>query len=157
MENIKTKKVVLVHGEGFGAWCWYKNIALLEESGLVPVAVDLTGSGIDLTDINNVATLTEYSKPLIDFLEKLAEDEKVEIVENHIAIIVSSCVICLPEQVVSVCLQVILVGHSSGGACISYALEHFAEKISKAVYVCATMISDGQRAFDVFAEEVVMK
>ncbi|KAL0282841.1 UNVERIFIED_CONTAM: putative methylesterase 14, chloroplastic [Sesamum angustifolium] len=78
-----------------------------------------------LSDINNVATLTEYSKPLIDFLEKLAEDEKV-----------------------------ILVGHSSGGACISYALEHFPDKISKAVYVCATMISDGQRAFDVFAEEL---
>ncbi|KAL0365791.1 UNVERIFIED_CONTAM: putative methylesterase 12, chloroplastic [Sesamum radiatum] len=125
LENIKTKKFVLVHGEGFGAWCWYKNIALLEESGLVPIAVDLTGSGIDLTDTNNVATLTEYSKPLIDFLEKLAEDEKV-----------------------------ILVGHSSGGACVSYALEHFPEKISKAVYVCATMISDGQRAFDVFAEEL---
>ncbi|KAL0369167.1 UNVERIFIED_CONTAM: putative methylesterase 12, chloroplastic [Sesamum calycinum] len=106
LENIKTKKFVLVHGEGFGAWCWYKNIALLEESGLVPIAVDLTGSGIDLTDINNVATLTEYSKPLIDFLEKLAEDEKV-----------------------------ILVGHSSGGACISYALEHFPDKISKAVYL----------------------
>ncbi|KAK4433605.1 putative methylesterase 12, chloroplastic [Sesamum alatum] len=125
LENIKTKKFVLVHGEGFGAWCWYKNIALLEESGLVPIALDLTGSGFDLTDINNVATLGEYSKPLIDFLEKLPEDEKV-----------------------------ILVGHSSGGACISYALEHFAEKISKAVYVCGTMICDGQRAFDVFAEEL---
>lgn len=77
LENIKTKKVVLVHGEGFGAWCWYKNIALLEESGLVPIALDLTGSGIDLTDINKVTTLAEYSKPLIEFLQKLQEDEKV--------------------------------------------------------------------------------
>ncbi|KAG8378499.1 hypothetical protein BUALT_Bualt08G0143500 [Buddleja alternifolia] len=125
LENIKTKKFVLVHGEGFGAWCWYKTIALLEETGLHPVALDLTGSGIDLTDTNNVATLAEYSKPLIDFLEKLPEDEKV-----------------------------ILVGHSSGGACISYALELLPEKISKAVYLCATMISDGQRPFDVFAEEL---
>jgi alpha-beta hydrolase superfamily lysophospholipase len=51
-------------------------------------------------------------------------------------------------------LQVILVGHSSGGACISYALEHFPQKISKAIFLCATMVSNGQRPFDVFAEEV---
>ncbi|KAL0314098.1 UNVERIFIED_CONTAM: putative methylesterase 12, chloroplastic [Sesamum angustifolium] len=125
LENIKTKKFVLVHGEGFGAWCWYKSIALLEETGLQPVALDLMGSGIDITDTNSVTTLAEYSKPLIDFLEKLPEDDKV-----------------------------ILVGHSSGGACISYALEHLPHKISKAVYLCATMISDGQRPFDVFAEEL---
>lgn len=53
-----------------------------------------------------------------------------------------------------VLLQVILVGHSSGGACISYALEHFPQKISKAIFICATMVSNGQRPFDVFAEEV---
>ncbi|XP_073020712.1 putative methylesterase 12, chloroplastic [Primulina eburnea] len=125
LENLKTKKFVLVHGEGFGAWCWYKSIALLEESGLLPTALDLTGSGIDLTDTNKVSTLAEYSKPLIDFLQKLSEDDKV-----------------------------ILVGHSSGGACISYALEQLPEKISKAIYICATMVSDGQRPFDVFAEEL---
>lgn len=51
-------------------------------------------------------------------------------------------------------MQVILVGHSSGGACLSYALEHFPEKISKAIFLCATMVSNGQRPFDVFAEEV---
>ncbi|GER27567.1 methyl esterase 12 [Striga asiatica] len=125
LENIKTKKFVLVHGEGFGAWCWYKTIALLEENGLLPIAFDLTGSGIDLTDTKNVTTMAEYSKPLIDYLEKLPEDEKV-----------------------------ILVGHSTGGACISYALNHFPDKISKAVYLCGTMVSDGQRPFDVFAEEL---
>ncbi|EYU22770.1 hypothetical protein ABFS82_03G118600 [Erythranthe guttata] len=125
LENIKTKKFVLVHGEGFGAWCWYKSIALLEESGLLPIALDLSGSGIDLTDIKDVNTLADYSKPLVDFLQKLPEDDKV-----------------------------ILVGHSSGGACVSYALEHFPEKISKAVYLCATMVSDGQKPFDVFAEEL---
>ncbi|XP_049411052.1 putative methylesterase 12, chloroplastic [Solanum stenotomum] len=125
LENIKTKKIVLIHGEGFGAWCWYKTIALLEETGLVPTALDLTGSGIDLTNTNNVASLEAYSKPLIDYLENLPEDEKV-----------------------------ILVGHSAGGACVSYALEHFPTKIAKAVFLCATMISDGQRPFDVFAEEL---
>ncbi|CAN1309995.1 Putative methylesterase 14, chloroplastic [Linum perenne] len=125
LENIKIKKFVLVHGEGFGAWCWYKTIAQLEEVGLVPVALDLTGSGIDTTDTNCITTLAEYSKPLITYLENLPEDEKV-----------------------------ILVGHSTGGACVSYALELLPEKISKAIFVGATMVSDGQRPFDVFAEEV---
>lgn len=77
MENLKTKKIVLIHGEGFGAWCWYKTIALLEESKLLPVALDLTGSGIDLTDINSITTLLDYSKPLIEYLQNLPEDEKV--------------------------------------------------------------------------------
>lgn len=125
LENVKTKKFVLVHGEGFGAWSWYKTIALLEEVGLTPTALDLRGSGIDQTDTNSVTTLADYSKPLTDYLENLPEDEKA-----------------------------ILVGHSSGGASVSYALEHFSQKISKAVFLCATMVSDGQRPFDVFAEEL---
>ncbi|XP_062098154.1 putative methylesterase 12, chloroplastic [Humulus lupulus] len=125
LENLKAKKFVLIHGEGFGAWCWYKTISLLEETGLVPTAFDLTGSGIELTDTNAVCSLAEYSKPLINFLQNLPEDEKV-----------------------------ILVGHSSGGACVSYAMEHFPQKISKAIFLCATMVSNGQRPFDVFAEEL---
>ncbi|XP_076919358.1 putative methylesterase 12, chloroplastic [Bidens hawaiensis] len=125
LENLETKEIVLIHGEGFGAWCWYKTIALLEESGLIPTALDLTGSGIDLKDTNNVTTLEEYSKPIIDYLQNLPEDDKV-----------------------------ILVGHSSGGACVSYALEHFQQKISKAVFLCGTMVSDGQKPFDVFAEQL---
>ena len=50
--------------------------------------------------------------------------------------------------------QVILVGHSCGGASISYALELSPKKVSKAVFVSATMVPDGQRPFDVFSEEV---
>ncbi|KAM5574922.1 putative methylesterase 12, chloroplastic [Rosa sericea] len=125
LDNITTKKFILIHGEGFGAWCWYKTITLLEEVGLLPTTFDLKGSGIDLTDSNSVTTLAEYSKPLIEYLQNLPEDEKV-----------------------------ILVGHSSGGACVSYALEHFPQKISKAIFICATMVSNDQRPFDVFAEEL---
>lgn len=78
LDNMKTKKFVLVHGEGFGAWCWYKSISLLEESGLLPVSLDLMGSGIDQTDTNTVTTLADYSKPLIDYLQKLPDGEKVK-------------------------------------------------------------------------------
>ncbi|KAL5220408.1 hypothetical protein ABZP36_025121 [Zizania latifolia] len=125
LENLETKKIVLVHGEGFGAWCWYKTISLLEEAGLDPVALDLTGSGIDNADTNSIATLADYSKPLIDYLNKLPENEKV-----------------------------ILVGHSCGGASVSYALQRYPQKISKAVFLTATMVKDGQRPFDVFSEEL---
>ncbi|GJN39877.1 hypothetical protein PR202_gb29025 [Eleusine coracana subsp. coracana] len=120
LENLETKKIVLVHGEGFGAWCWYKTISHLEEAGLDPVALDLTGSGIDHTDTNSIATLADYSKPLLDYLDKLPENEKV-----------------------------ILVGHSCGGASVSYALEHYPKKISKAVFLTATML----RSADVFLQE----
>ncbi|XP_009114775.1 putative methylesterase 14, chloroplastic [Brassica rapa] len=124
-ESLTVKKFVLVHGEGFGAWCWYKIVASLEESGLSPITVDLTGSGFNMTDTNTVSTLEDYSKPLIEYLENLPQEDKV-----------------------------ILVGHSTGGASISYALERFPEKISKAIFVCATMVSNGQRPFDVFSQEL---
>ncbi|XP_008803794.1 putative methylesterase 14, chloroplastic isoform X1 [Phoenix dactylifera] len=125
LENLETKKIVLVHGEGFGAWCWYKTISLLEEAGLHPVALDLTGSGIDHTDTNSITTLADYAKPLINYLQDLPENDKV-----------------------------ILVGHSCGGASISYALERFSKKITKAVFLSATMVLDGQRPFDVFSGEL---
>lgn len=125
LESLKGKRVVLIHGEGFGAWCWYKTIALLEDSGMVPVALDLSGSGIDTTDTNSVTTLEDYSKPLITYMENLPDDEKV-----------------------------ILVGHGCGGASVSYAMEHFPQKVSKAIFVCGTMVSSGHKPFDVFTEEL---
>ncbi|URE23939.1 Esterase [Musa troglodytarum] len=127
LENLETKKIILVHGEGFGAWCWYKTLSLLEEVGLIPIALDLKGSGIDLTDPNSVTTLENYSKPLTDYLHSLPDDEKV-----------------------------ILVGHSFGGASVSYALECYPKKISKAVFLSATMVLDGQKPFDVFSDKVFL-
>lgn len=47
-----------------------------------------------------------------------------------------------------------MVGHSCGGASVSFALECFPKKITKAIFLGATMVLDGQRPFDVFAEEV---
>ncbi|KAL4184022.1 hypothetical protein AMTRI_Chr11g101250 [Amborella trichopoda] len=126
LDNLETKKFVLVHGEGFGAWCWYKSISLLEEAGFHPIALDLSGSGIDHTDTNGITTLAEYASPLTNFLKSLPENEKV-----------------------------IVVGHSCAGACLSYALEHYPKKISKAIYLSATMVRHGQRPFDVFTDELI--
>jgi hypothetical protein len=54
-------------------------------------------------------------------------------------------------------MQVILVAHNIGGACISYAMECFPSKISKAIFVAASMILNGQRAFDVFVRQVLFQ
>ncbi|KAL3624072.1 putative methylesterase 11, chloroplastic [Castilleja foliolosa] len=125
LEDLETNHFVLVHGGGFGAWCWYKTIALLEEGGYKVTAVDLTGSGIHSFDTNSITSLSQYVKPLTDFLEKLTDGEKV-----------------------------ILVGHDFGGSCISYTMELFPSKISKAVFLAAAMLTSGQSALDMFSEKV---
>mgnify|MGYP000273498202 CR=1 FL=1 len=75
--NAEANQIVLVHGGGFGAWCWYKLIALLDEAGFVSNAVDLAGSGIESTDPNSIPSIEVYVQPLVNFLEKLPETEKV--------------------------------------------------------------------------------
>ncbi|KAF5480186.1 hypothetical protein F2P56_000952 [Juglans regia] len=124
LDDLETNHFVLVHGGGFGAWCWYKTIALLEEGGFKVSAIDLTGSGIHAYDTNNITSLSQYVKPLTDFLENLAEGEKV-----------------------------ILVGHDFGGACISHAMESFPSKISKAVFIAAAMLTNGQSTLDMFSKQ----
>lgn len=78
VDELETSHIVLVHGGGFGAWCWYKTIALLEECKFRVTAIDLTGSGIDLFNTNSIKSLSQYVSPLTDFLEKLADGEKVD-------------------------------------------------------------------------------
>ncbi|KAL0698892.1 hypothetical protein Bca4012_055014 [Brassica carinata] len=125
VEASETKRFVLVHGGGFGAWCWYRTITLLEKHGFQVDAVDLTGSGVSSTDTNNITSLAHYSKPLINFLESFKPSEKV-----------------------------ILVGHDFGGACMSYAMEMFPTKISKAVFISAAMLVNGQSTIDLFNQQL---
>ncbi|KAL0386080.1 UNVERIFIED_CONTAM: Pre-splicing factor ATP-dependent RNA helicase DEAH10, partial [Sesamum radiatum] len=120
----ESKHFVLVHGGGFGAWCWYKIIALLKEGECEVDAIDLTGSGANFCDINFITTLPQFAKPLTAFLANLADNK-----------------------------QVILVGHDLGGACISYAMELYPTKVSKAIFVAATMLNNGQSALDVFSQQ----
>ncbi|KAJ9147513.1 hypothetical protein P3X46_029666 [Hevea brasiliensis] len=124
LDELETNHFVLVHGGGFGAWCWYKTIALLEEGGFKVTAIDLTGSGVHSFDTNDITNLSQYVKPLTNFFEKLADGEKV-----------------------------ILVGHDFGGASISYAMELFPHKTSKAIFVAAAMLTNGQSTLDMFSQE----
>ncbi|XP_038887049.1 putative methylesterase 11, chloroplastic [Benincasa hispida] len=77
LDNLETNHFVLVHGGGFGAWYWYKTIALLEEAGYRATMIDLTGSGIHSFDPNSITDLSQYVQPLTDVLEKLPTGEKV--------------------------------------------------------------------------------
>lgn len=156
--NAETKQIVLVHGGGFGAWCWYKLLASFEEAGFSAHAIDLAGSGIDSTDPNRISSLELYVRPLILYLEKIPDTQKV-------CAVLSAFPLCCVFESCSVCcvllfkpndydMQVMLVGHDFGGACISYVMERFPQKIAKSVFVSATMVVNGQSAFDVFSPEV---
>ncbi|KAK4339257.1 hypothetical protein RND71_040719 [Anisodus tanguticus] len=123
--NLETNHIVLVHGGGFGAWCWYKTTTLLKETGFQVDAIDLTGSGAHSFDSNNITTLSEYVKPLTDFLENLPDGNKI-----------------------------ILVGHDIGGACVSYAMELHRSKVSKAVFIAAAMLKIGQSILDMFSMQL---
>lgn len=68
---------VLIHGIGGGAWCWYKLRCLLENCGYKVSCLDLKGSGVDLTDPNDVLTFNDYNQPLLHFLSSLTENDKV--------------------------------------------------------------------------------
>ncbi|XP_016435472.1 putative methylesterase 11, chloroplastic isoform X2 [Nicotiana tabacum] len=125
VESLKNKHFVLVHGGGFGAWCWYKTTTLLKESGYQVDAIDLTGSGAHFFDSNNITTLSQYVKPLTDFLENLDDNKKV-----------------------------ILVGHDIGGVCISYAMELYPSKVSAAIFVAASMLKNGQNILDMFSVQL---
>lgn len=46
------------------------------------------------------------------------------------------------------------MGHDFGGACISFAMELYSFKVSKAVFVAAAMLTSGQSALDIFSQKV---
>ncbi|KAJ9135598.1 hypothetical protein P3X46_032764 [Hevea brasiliensis] len=109
-QSLAIKHFVLIHGSCHGAWSWYKIVALLKSSGHNVTAVDLAASGIDLQQVSNLRSISDYHRPLMELMASLPAHEKV-----------------------------ILVGHSLGGLAISQAMERFPDKISVAVFVTALM------------------
>ncbi|CAN1343579.1 Methylesterase 10 [Linum perenne] len=109
LTQMKKQHLVLVHGTNHGAWCWYKLITRLKSAGHKVTALDLGGSGVNF---DQVSSIDDYVKLLIQFMAHLPEEERV-----------------------------ILVGHSYGGIPISLAMEKFPSKILVAVFVAAFMPS----------------
>lgn len=106
----KQHHFVLVHGACHGAWCWYKVVTRLRLDGHRVTALDMAAAGADPARLEEVASLSAYCRPLMEFMGALPPDETV-----------------------------VLVGHSMGGLCISLAMEKFPEKVAAAVFVAAFM------------------
>ncbi|PWA50354.1 methyl esterase 1 [Artemisia annua] len=104
------KHFVLVHGACHGAWSWFKLKPLLEAAGHRVSALDLSASGTNTKVIQEVATLSDYTMPLLDLMATIPKEEKV-----------------------------VLVGHSLGGMNIALAMEKFPEKVSVGVFLSAFM------------------
>ncbi|KAJ0230886.1 hypothetical protein HA466_0304270 [Hirschfeldia incana] len=110
-EKKKQKRFVLVHGVCHGAWCWYKIIPHLEAAGHSVVAVDLAASGISTVKVEEIQSLEDYSKPLLEVLSSIDDDDE----------------------------QVIIVAHSMGGIPSALAADIFPRKIACIVFLTATM------------------
>ncbi|CAA7033196.1 unnamed protein product [Microthlaspi erraticum] len=82
MEKKNRKQFVLVHAGCHGAWCWYKVKTHLEASGHCVTAVDLAASGINTTRVEEIRTLKDYAKPLLEIMSSLGSDEKVVLVAH---------------------------------------------------------------------------
>ncbi|KAL0872403.1 hypothetical protein Bca101_022108 [Brassica carinata] len=104
------KQYVLVHGGCHGAWCWYKVKPVLEASGHRVTVVDLTASGVNMSRVEEIQSLEDYTKPLLNVLESFGSDDKA-----------------------------ILVAHSLGGPSVGLAADMFPSKISVAVFVTSFM------------------
>lgn len=104
------KQYVLVHGGCHGAWCWYKVKPLLEQSGHRVTVLDLTASGVSMSRVEEIQTLEDYAKPLLEVLESFGSEDKV-----------------------------ILVAHSLGGIPVALAADMFPSKIFVAVFVTSFM------------------
>ncbi|KFK30342.1 hypothetical protein AALP_AA7G249100 [Arabis alpina] len=104
------KQFVLVHGGCHGAWCWYKVKPVLEASGHRVTVVELTASGVNMSRVEEIQSLEDYCKPLLEVLESFGSEDKV-----------------------------ILVAHSLGGISVALAADMFPSKISVAVFVTSFM------------------
>ncbi|KAM7516577.1 hypothetical protein LguiA_006160 [Lonicera macranthoides] len=104
------KHFVLVHGVCHGAWVYYKVKPRVEAAGHRFTAVNMAAAGVNEKKLEEVPSLYEYTKPLLDVLAAIPENEKV-----------------------------ILVGHSGGGMSAALGMEKYPEKISVGVFLNAIM------------------
>jgi len=115
MDCTRAVHFVLVHGSQHGAWCWYKIVELLEKDGHRVSTIDLMSAGTSPVTADSITSFEEYNQPLMHFLAKLPQTEKI-----------------------------VLVGHSLGGISVASGSEDFPHLIAVAVYLCAFMFRGGE-------------
>ncbi|XP_027096256.1 methylesterase 10-like [Coffea arabica] len=125
MERSTKNHFVLVHGICHGGWSWCKLVTLLKLAGHQVTALDLGACGVHPKRIEEIASMSDYVKPLMDFMASLPDEERFA-----------------------------LVGHSYGCLCISLAMQSFPQKISAAVFASASLAHFKEPPV-VFIQEVV--
>ncbi|KAK8951447.1 Polyneuridine-aldehyde esterase [Platanthera zijinensis] len=104
-------RIILVHGNCHGAWCWYKVVAMLRSQGYSVTAIDLAACGADPRRLpEDISNFDDYSRPLMELVAAVPDGEKV-----------------------------VLVGHMFGGLSLASAMDAFPDKIAVAVFVAAMM------------------
>ncbi|WP_417763477.1 alpha/beta fold hydrolase [Shewanella sp.] len=109
-----TQKFLLVHGAWQGQWAW-KNVAkTLKNEGHEVLAIDLPGSGNSHQPASQI-TLAAYAEAIVASAKALSSKG-----------------------------DVILVGHSMGGAAVTAAASISPLLFAKIIYVCAFLPQDGE-------------
>ena len=107
------RPVVLVHGAWHGAWCWASFQAELDRRGVPSFAIDLPGHGASTEPLGGLHDDAAALGRALDRLGELGHDD------------------------------IVLVGHSYGGAVITHATSG-RNDIAHLVYVAAFALDDGE-------------
>jgi pimeloyl-ACP methyl ester carboxylesterase len=123
--NPQAKTFVLVHGAWHGGWCWNK------------VATNLRGRG------HTVFTPTQTG---------LGERSHLMSASINLDVFVTDIANVLTWEDLH---DVVLVGHSFGGAAVSGVADRMPARIRRLVYLDAGMLENGQSVFDLLPPDVV--
>ncbi|WP_019212367.1 alpha/beta fold hydrolase [Yersinia massiliensis] len=109
------KHFLLVHGAWQGAWAWEPVVNILKNKGYHASVLDLPGSGNDRTPAEDV-TLESYANAIISKANQIAGSQ----------------------------YDLVLVGHSMGGAAVTSAASLAPDLFAKIIYVCAFLPQPGE-------------
>lgn len=123
-ESIVRQTFVLVHGAWHGGWCWQHVVRGLHEAGHRVFAPTMTGLGERSHLLREGLTIQFFATELLDLF--LAE--KLE--------------------------NVILVGHSFGGAPISVVADQRPDLLKHLIYLDAVILSNGESPLDQLPREL---
>ena len=124
-EFIKPTTFVLVHGAWHGGWCWKRVADILRQRGHVVTTPTQTGLGERSHLLSESITLSVFVDDIVNHLKW--EDLR----------------------------DVVLVGHSFGGAAITGAADAVPERIAGLIYLDAAIMEDGETWFSLLPKELV--
>jgi len=123
----QTKTYVLVHGAWHGGWCWREVAHLLQALGHHVTTPTQTGVGERSHLLRQGITLDVFVSDIVNCIE--SED----------------------------LWDVILVGHSLGGASITGTADRIPDRIRHLVYLDAAIIESDQSVFSTIAPDIVAR